>query len=135
MTLIEVLAVVVILGLLAVTLTVGITGKMGKARSEIAKTQIAQVVTQLQTFQLEKRKLPQPGEGLAALSADAGSSFYLEPAKLVDPWGNPFQYLIPGPNGLPFEVTTYGADGQAGGTGENQDVSSSDLGKVASASP
>ncbi len=124
MTLIEILAVVVILGLLAVTLTVGITGKMGKARGEIAKTQIAQIVAQLQTFQLEKRRLPSPAEGLGALGGDATSAYYLEPAKLNDPWGNPYQYLVPGPAGAPFEVLSYGGDGQPGGTGEAADVSS-----------
>ena len=45
MTLVEILAVVVILGLLAVTLTVGIGGKMSRAKREIAKIQIAQIVT------------------------------------------------------------------------------------------
>lgn len=124
MTLVEILAVVVILGLLAVTLTVGITGKMGKARSEIAKAQIAQIVTQIQTFQLEKRTLPRAGEGLSTLTSDPKASYYLEPGKLKDPWGKPYQYLVPGPKGQPFEVVTYGADGQPGGTGEDGDVSS-----------
>jgi general secretion pathway protein G len=124
MTLVEILAVVVILGLLAVTLTVGISGKMGRARSEIAKAQIAQIVTQVQTFQLEKRVLPKAGEGLAALTGDPKAAYYLEPNKLNDPWGRAYQYLIPGPKGQPFEVVTYGADGQPGGTGEDGDVSS-----------
>ena len=43
---VEVLAVVVILGLLATVLTAGISGKMGKARHELARTQIAQLVAQ-----------------------------------------------------------------------------------------
>ncbi len=124
MTLIEILAVVVILGMLAVTLTVGITGKMGKARGEIAKTQIAQIVGQVQTFQLEKRQIPTAAEGLVVLTGDPKSSYFLESTKLTDPWGNPYQYLVPGPAGVPFEVLSYGSDGQPGGTGEAADVSS-----------
>jgi general secretion pathway protein G len=127
MTLVEILAVVVILGLLAATLTIGIAGKMGKAKHEIAKTQIAQIVAQLQTYQLEKRALPKAGDGLAALTAPAtapDAAYYLDPGKLTDPWGAPYAYLVPGPAGQPFEVVSYGADGQPGGSGEAADVSS-----------
>ncbi len=132
MTLVEILAVVVILGLLAVTLTVGLSGKMGKAKHEIAKTQIAQLVGQLQTYQLEKRSLPKVGDGLTLLTAPAASPtspYFVDQAKLTDPWGNPYQLLIPGPDGHPFEILSYGADGQPGGTDENADVSSVTMGK------
>ncbi len=124
MTLVEILAVVVILGLLAVTLTVGITAKMGKAKHEIAKTQIAQISGQLQAWKLSKNSFPRADEGLRALAADPESEWYLEPAKLADPWGNTYIYLVPGPDRHPFEIVTYGADGQPGGTGEAADVSS-----------
>ena len=129
MTLVEILAVVVILGLLAVTLTVGITAKMGKAKQEICKTQIAQTVGQLQVWQMERRGLPPASSGLAALTEDPRASWYLEPAKLNDPWGAPYVYLVPGPDGQPFEVLSYGADGQPGGTGDAADVSSARLGQ------
>ncbi len=129
MTLVEILAVVVILGLLAATLTVGITAKMGKAKQEICKTQIAQIVGQLQIFQMEKRNLPPANAGLNALTADPKASWYLEPAKLLDPWGAPYVYLVPGPDGLPFEVLSYGADSQPGGSGDAADVSSAHLGQ------
>jgi general secretion pathway protein G len=127
MTLIEILAVVVILGLLAVTLTVGIAGKMGKAKTEIARTQIGQIVAQVQAYQLDKRSLPTAGQGLSVLTSPAAqpsASFYLEPAKLMDPWGNPYLYVIPGPSGHAFEILSYGSDGQPGGKGDAMDVSS-----------
>ncbi len=132
MTLVEILAVVVILGLLAVTLTVGLSGKMGKAKHEIAKTQIGQLVGQLQTYQLEKRTLPKAGDGLTLLTAPAATpsaAYFVDQAKLTDPWGNPYQLLIPGPDGHPFEILSYGADGQPGGADENADVSSVSMGK------
>jgi general secretion pathway protein G len=31
-------------------------------------------------------------------------------------------YLVPGPDGLPYDLLTYGADGEPGGTGENADL-------------
>ena len=128
MTLIEILAVVVILGLLAVTLTVGITAKFGKAKHEIAKTQIAGVVAQLQAFQLERRALPGASQGLKALSDAPSAIYYLDADRLIDPWGNPYRYLVPGPMGQAFEVLTYGADNQPGGDGENADISSAKSG-------
>ena len=127
MTLIEVLAVVVILGLLAVTLTVGISAKLGKAKREICKTQIAEIISQIQAYQLIKRSIPTSSQGLQLLSADPAAIYFLDAEKLKDPWGNPYRYLVPGPNGTPFEVTSLGSDNQAGGEGEATDVSSARL--------
>jgi general secretion pathway protein G len=128
MTLIEILAVVVILGLLAVSLTVGITAKFGKAKHEIAKTQIVTIVGQIQAFQLERHSIPTASQGLKVLGDNATAIYYLDPSRLIDPWGNPYRYLVPGPAGKPFEVTSYGADNQIGGDGENADLSSSTIG-------
>jgi general secretion pathway protein G len=116
--------VVVILGLLATTLTVGISAKFGKAKQEIAKTQIAQIVSQLHAFQLEKRAYPTASQGLNALTTAPGTIYFMEPERLVDPWGNPYRYVVPGPNGQPFEVLSLGGDNQPGGEGENGDISS-----------
>jgi len=107
-----------------VTLTVGIAGKLGRARSEIARTQIAHIVTQLQTFELERRALPTAAEGLTILTTDSQAAWYLEKSRLVDPWGRSYQYLVPGPDGAPFEVATFGANGLPGGSGEQTDISS-----------
>lgn len=127
MTLIEVLAVVVILSLLAVTLTVGLSGKLSKAKREICKTQIAEVVSQIQAYQLMKHAIPTVSQGLQILNSDPASAYYLSTDKTKDPWGNALRYLVPGPNGAPFEVMSLGADGQPGGQGEAADVSSANL--------
>jgi general secretion pathway protein G len=127
MTLIEVLAVVVILGLLAATLVGGLSGRLGTARHELAKTQIAQVVNAIEAFNLATGRPPSAGEGLQVLSGNPQAPYFLEAGKVLDPWSRPYQYLIPGPGGLPYEVVTFGADGQQGGTGEDADVSSADL--------
>lgn len=127
MTLIEVLAVVVILGLLAATLTYGISGRIGKARHEIARTQIAQLMGSIEVFRLDKQRVPTSSEGLTALTTPPDAAYYLESGKLVDPWGKPYLYIVPGPDGNPFEIQTYGADGHPGGTGENADVTSTRL--------
>ena len=48
MTLVEILAVVVILGLIAGTLAVSFSGSFGKAKHELAKTGIGQIVQKVE---------------------------------------------------------------------------------------
>jgi len=127
MTLVEILAVVVILGLLAATLTVGISAKMGRAKKELARTQIAQLVGQVQTFQIDTRDLPNSAKGLEALTADPAAAWYVEAGRLKDPWGNAYRYLAPGNGGLPFEIVSYGADSRPGGSGDAADITSAKL--------
>ena len=38
-----------------------------------------------------------------------------------DPWGNPYQYKIPGENG-DYDLFSLGADGDIGGEGDNSDI-------------
>jgi len=130
MTLVEVLAVVVILGLLAGTLLMGFSGSFGKAKHELAKSGIGVIVSKIELYRLEKSEWPANETGLAVLSdghATPSDSHYLGPDKLIDPWSHPFLYVSPGPNGHPYEVISYGADGQPGGEGENADLSSANL--------
>ena len=129
MTLVEVLAVVVILGLLAGALIVGLGPKLGEARHEIAKTQMARIISALDAFQLKHQRFPTTAEGLAILTADPQSSFFIEASIARDPWQRTFIYLVPGPQNRPYEILTYGSDGQPGGTNEAADLSSTDLGK------
>jgi general secretion pathway protein G len=50
---------------------------------------------------------------------------YLESRQVPpDPWGRPYVFLAPGPDGEAFEIISYGADGEPGGEGENADISS-----------
>jgi general secretion pathway protein G len=41
-----------------------------------------------------------------------------------DPWGRPYLYRVPGPEGAPFAVLSLGADGQPGGSGRDADITS-----------
>ena len=53
---------------------------------------------------------------------------YLESRNLpLDPWGNPYVYLIPGTDGSAYEIVTYGSDGEPGGEEEAADISSAGL--------
>jgi len=128
MTLVEVLAVVVILGLLAGTLAIGFSGAFGKGKHELAKTGIGQIVGRLEVYYMDQSAWPDLDAGLRALTEAAPTSAYYLPAdNLHDPWDRPYVYITPGPEGHPYEVMSYGADGQPGGEGENADLSSVNL--------
>lgn len=132
MTLVEILAVVVILGFLAATLAVGFSGSFGKAKHELAKTGIGQVIDKLEVYRIEKGAWPGNDLGLRVLSdgyATPNDTFYVEPSKLLDPWNRPYFFVAPGPNLRPYEILSYGADGQPGGQGEDADLTSADLRK------
>ena len=48
---------------------------------------------------------------------------YLRKAVPKDPWGNAYSYLCPGDNSPQgYDLLSYGADGQAGGEGEDVDI-------------
>lgn len=130
MTLVEILAVVVILGLLASILVVSFSGSFGKAKRELAKTGIGEIIKRIELYRLDKGVWPTSDVGLAVLSkghATPADSFYLDPGQLVDPWKRPYWFLTPGPGELPYEVLSYGADGGPGGEGEDADITSANL--------
>lgn len=127
MTLFEILAVVVILGMLATALTIGLSGAMSESKQRVCQLQIDRVKTCVEAYRNANRKLPAAGSGLSTLTAPNAKpdqSWYLEASQIQDPWGNDLQYLVPGPSGHAFEIISYGADGTPGGDGENADVSS-----------
>lgn len=128
MTLVEVLAVVVILGLLAGTLAIGFSGAFDRGKHELAKTGIGMIVGRLEVYYMDQSGWPDLDTGLRALAeAPPTSAYYLPADSLDDPWDRPYLYITPGPDGHTYEVVSYGADGQPGGEGENADISSARL--------
>lgn len=126
MTLVEVLAVVVILGLLAGTLAVGFSGAFGKGKHELAKTQIGLIKGKLESYRIEHDAWPEQGLNTLADAAPT-KSYYLSSDQLTDPWGRAYELIVPGPDGHPYEIITYGADGAPGGEDENADITSINL--------
>lgn len=127
-TLVELLVVLGILALLAAFAAPQVTGYLGRARTEAARTQIAALVNALELYAIDVGSYPTTEQGLKALTqAPMGvtrwSGPYLRRAEgLVDPWGRPYLYSRAAPMG-PVQITTLGADNARGGSGEAQDVS------------
>jgi len=127
-TLIEILVVVVIIGLLASLVAPKLFNKLSSSKQKVAKTQIHMIETALDAFKLDVGRYPTESEGLEVLwkyqqNIKGWDGPYLPKPVEKDPWGNPYIYKVPGPDGRPYELKSLGADGKDGGEGENKDIS------------
>ncbi len=127
-TLVELLIVMVIIGLLAALVGPKFFGKIGKSRQKAAKAQITLFETALDTYRLDVGRYPTTDQGLEALrtkpdGAERWDGPYLPKEIPMDPWGHPYEYRSPSEHGE-FEIVSLGADGSAGGEGEDGDIAS-----------
>ncbi|MDX1817941.1 type II secretion system major pseudopilin GspG [Marinobacter koreensis] len=129
-TLIEIMVVMVILGLLVAIVAPNIMGRSDEAKVTIAKTQLKNIQSALDLYRLDNSQYPSTQQGLEALvSKPSGSpepknwnpEGYMKNVP-EDPWGNEFQYVSPGTEG-PYDLYSYGSDGQEGGEGDAADLS------------
>jgi general secretion pathway protein G len=126
-TLLELLVVLAIIALLVGVVAPRVIQYLGKAKTDTARTQLHNVMTALNLYRLDAGNYPAQAEGLGALitkpaSAAIWTGPYLQNEKgLLDPWGEPFQYRLPGQHGE-YDLFSYGADKAEGGEGEDQDV-------------
>lgn len=123
-TLIELLVVLAILTLLAGLVGPRVLGQLGGAKSKTAAVQIADLEKSLELFKLDVGRFPSTEEGLQALSAKPATANgwngpYIKGGVPNDPWGKPYKYATVAAG---IEIMTLGADGAAGGDGENADV-------------
>ena len=136
-TLLEILVVVLIMTILAGIVAVKVIPRLGEANAAAAAAQIETFRTALKLYRLDNGQYPTQAQGMAALCARPSippiprkysQSGYLESREVpLDPWGNNYIYLIPGPEGAAFGIISYGADGEPGGDGEATDISSLDM--------
>lgn len=130
-TMIEIMVVVAILGILAAMIVPNIIGKDDKARVTTAKSDIKAISSALDMYKLDNYKYPTTEQGLEALvnkpenAKNWPEGGYLKKIP-TDPWENPFVYVSPA-EGAPYEITSYGSDGQEGGEGYAADISSKNL--------
>ena len=125
-TLLELLVVMVIIGLLAAYVGPKYFSQIGKSEIKITKAQIDALEKALDAYRLDVGRYPSTEQGLAALEAKPANEAkwqgpYLKKAVPLDPWGKPYQYRSPGEKGE-FDLFSFGKDGQAGGDGENADI-------------
>ena len=129
-TLLEMLVVMVIIGLLAGLVGPRIFGKVDSSKVKTAQVQIKMIESSLQIMRLDIGTLPEGSTALRWLTQAPDESSvqsvwkgpYMDGQIPVDPWSNPYQIQVPGSNGKPFSVISFGADGKSGGEGINSDI-------------
>ena len=128
-TLIELMVVLVIIGVLAALIVPNVLERADDARVTAARTDVNNLMQALKLYRLDNQRFPGAEQGLDALvrKPTAGSvppywKPYLDKLP-ADPWGRQYQYLNPGVNGV-VDVFSFGADGVAGGEGNNADIGS-----------
>lgn len=134
-TLVEVLVVLAIVISLTGIVSVSVLRYQGRARTDTARIQVRQLHQAVRLYQADHGAIPTEQQGLEALvrrpapSADRyPDEGYLDGRSVpMDPWGRPYQYLVPARDGSAFEIVSYGRDGRPGGTGEDAEISSRDL--------
>lgn len=129
-TLIEMLVVLVIIGLLAGLVGPKLFTRVDTSKVQTAQTQVKMFKGALETLRLDVGRFPTQAEGLAMLNVAPTDDKlrarwrgpYLDEELPVDPWGNPYQYSVPGANNQPFALYSLGADGKRGGAEFDADI-------------
>ena len=115
-SLVELMVVIVILGLLATIVIINVMPAMDRAAVTKVRADIDTLGQGIELYRLTNLRYPTSDEGLQVLV----------PGQIRrlpnDPWGNPYLYEVPGPDGAPFQISSLGADGREGGSGEDADI-------------
>lgn len=121
-TLIELLIVIVILGLLMSLVAPTMFSKVESSKVKTAMVQMEMMATSLDTYRLDIGSYPSSLNELRSSNLPSWDGPYLPKDVPLDPWGNPYIYSVPGENGKPYTMKSYGKDGQVGGEGDNAEI-------------
>lgn len=126
-SLVELMVVIAILGILATTVTIAVSGQSYEARKGNCKTDMAAIKKAIAIYKSQTGKMPTQ---LADLVNDPGvpnwSGPYLE-EEPIDPWGTPYEFENPSSSTWGYDIISLGADSSGGGEGENADLRASEL--------
>lgn len=128
-TVIEILAVVLIISMLAAFVIPKAFKGMSQAKGEIARSKMAILEGALGKFYLDCSRFPLEEEGLSVLITmppeleNKWAGPYLKKSDLLDPWKNAYLYIAQGEvNSGSYDLKSYGSDGVEGGEGEKADI-------------
>jgi general secretion pathway protein G len=131
-TLVEMLVVITIIGLIMGLIGPRVLNYLSESKVKAAKIQLQSFGSALDLFYLDAGRFPSTAEGLTALvqatpGVTAWNGPYLKGGNVPnDPWNHPYVYRSPGERS-PYEIVSYGSDGQEGGTGIAADISTDNL--------
>ena len=132
-TLVELMAVIIIVGLLFAVAAGNFMGKTDKARVTTTKMSLRVLSDAVLSFKMDTGVYPTEEDGLEALIIEpAGvtgwdNHGYLESTTVpLDAWGNEFIYQRNPDSGKAFVIISLGEDGEEEGEGYNADLYSTD---------
>jgi general secretion pathway protein G len=132
-TILEIMAVVIIIGALAGIVAFNVLGKIEDARIRTTKASLKVLDDAVTLFKMDTGRFPTEEEGLNELvERPSDVTTYAEGGYLKtrqvpkDAWQHEFVYHLNPESGASFEVMSYGADGQEGGEGKDADLRSTD---------
>lgn len=126
-TLIEMMVAIAIIAVIAGIITPLYLNHIDEANVTAAKVQIKMLDEAIMSFRIHMGRIPDASVGLQELIENSSDNknwkgpYLQEDIIPVDPWNNPFIYNVRDDG--TYELISYGADGQAGGTGINSDIS------------
>jgi general secretion pathway protein G len=127
-TLVEMLVVITIIGLIMGLIGPRVLNYLSESKVKAARIQLQSFASALDLFYLDAGRFPSTSEGLAALvqrtpGVTAWNGPYLKSGSVPnDPWSHVYIYRAPGEHG-PYDIVSYGSDGQEGGSGVAADIS------------
>ncbi len=124
-TIVEILVVVVIIAVLATMIVPRFFGRVESAKHGVAKQKLVEIEKAVEMFSYDYGRLPEALDELVNRPADIPEEKWNPPTlkakDLLDPWAREYVYKRPGEHG-PYDLYSLGADGQAGGEKENEDI-------------
>lgn len=122
MTLIEIMIVIVLIGGVLAVVGGSIFGNKDKANHKLARIQVDKVAASIEQYNDDVGEYPRSLEDLVTdPQLDGWLGPYAQEKDLKDPFNKPLQYAAPGEDG-PFDLTSYGKDGQPGGSSVDGDI-------------
>jgi len=132
-TLVEIMAVIIIIGLLAAVAAKNFMGKVEKAKVQTTKANLKILHESVLMFKLDTGYYPSEEAGLEDLVIEPTDvegwepGGYLESTAIpTDAWRNEFIFLLNPESGKPFVIISFGADGEEGGEANDADLYSTD---------
>ncbi len=114
MSLVEVMVVIAIIVTLMSIIGFGVMNVYQDSLVDTTVLQMGEVNKRVELYSLKKGP-PSTSDGLKSVYHNGE-----EPPK--DSWGNDFIFVSPGPNGMQYDLISYGSDGVEGGTDNAADL-------------
>jgi len=132
-TMVELMAMLIIIGLLATLVVTKVASKIDQARVTTTKANLKVLHSAVNQFKMDTGRFPNEDEGLSVLIVPPDdvtnypSDGYLDTTDLPkDGWARDFVYILYPESGKSFVIKSYGADGEEGGEGYDADLLSTD---------